>query len=314
VTAPARAGVCAVLGALATAGCAGREPAAAAPAAHPLCEIETTVGVDKAPRDRAFPANYWFVLLLHGYRSSGEIPRPAKDCSGWPIKLESDGCATDPAPEALTATPLTARDLVVTNLGDTRRLVWAITDRLADGQAQGPVALAEIGSGSVAVRSLGLLRAYPDNVSLRLDHLGTGTVLVAEGERCAEARPGTPCDRAVRVVPLVGSRFIPKPLVDDKGACLGTALLSVRSGSNLATAGGARYQLEASVTFSPDAITIREQLALTQQHGTDVGSTAFVTRVQAERQVTMRGGSLVGTGPSLLSRWLAQQGATAAAP
>lgn len=294
------------------AGCAGRETPVQEPARQ-ICSIDTSIGMDKAPRDRVFPPAYWFVLLLEGYQSSGVVARPVKDCRGWPVKLEPQGCAADESVPALTPTSLGARDLIVTSLGEGRRLVWAMTDRLDDGQAQGPVAIAEINQRGVVVKALGILRAYPHNVSLRLDRVGSGTVLVADGESCIDpdkAAASERCERAIRVVPLLGERFVPKAVVDDKGACLGSALFPVRSAGDAGKGRAARYKLEASVTVGPDSIGIREQLVLTREQGAnEPAGGSFVTRVSADRQVTWRGGSLVATGPSLLSRWQAEQAA-----
>jgi len=158
------------------------------------------------------------------------------------------------------------------------------------------------------VRAIGVLRAFPDNVSLRLDKLAGGTVLVAEGERCVKPQDPALCQRAIRVVPLIRDHFVPKPLVDDKGTCVGSAFLSTRSGGGAGKRHGAKYELEATVTFSPDNISIREQLAISRAKSADASDESFVTRVQAERQVTPRGEALVATAPSVLDRWLAQQG------
>ncbi len=287
--------------------CAGKSPPPAA-AQKPICSIETTVGTDRAPRDRVYPPQYWFVLLVEGYQSSGQIGRPAKDCRGFPVSQAGDGCdgqlPVESAPQSLTA-----RDLVVTNLGDTRRLIWAITDRLADGQGQGPVALAEIGVHGVPVRAIGTLRTYPENVTLRLEKVGAATLLVAEGEKCAGA--GAACERAVRLLLQLGDRFVSKPVVDDHNACLGSALFPVRTKGGVGRRTSTNYELEASLVFGPDAITIREQLAVSSGHGADEQPTTagtFVTRIQAERTLTINGGTLVANGPSLLDRWLAQHG------
>lgn len=291
--------------------CAGRAPAPPV-VPKPICSIETTVGGDRAPRDRVYPPQYWFVLLVGGYQSSGAIGRPAKDCRGFPVRQAADGCVDEP-PAEVAPTALSARDLVVTNLGDARRLVWAITDRLADGQGQGPVALAEIGVGGVGVRAIGTLRTYPENVSLRLEHVGPSTVLVAEGEKCAGA--GAECERAVRLLPLLGDRFVSKPVVDDHNACLGSALIPVRTKGGVGRRTSTNYELEAALVFGPDAITIREQLAVSSGHGAgdqDAPVGSFVTRVQADRTLTINGGTLVANGPSLLDRWLAQHGGGAA--
>lgn len=300
-------------------GCAHKPPPAgpkpaAAKTGDALCSLPIAAGpADKVPpRDRTFAAEDWFALLLQGYRPAGALARPARDCTGQPVKLEVDGCVDDPVPISVDPPPLTARDLIVSSLGDARRLVWAITDRLPSGQAEGPVALVEIEAHRTAVRAIGVLRAFPENVTLRLEKLGGAPVLVAEGERCVKPQVPELCQRGIRVVPLIGNRFAPKPLVDDKGACLGNAFLVTRSGGAAGGRHSAKYQLEGAVTFSPDAIAVREQLAISlPQAASDPNMESFVTRVQAERQITLQGGNLVATGPSVLARWLAQQhGAT----
>jgi len=292
--------------AVAGAGACGNRPRPASPGAARPCTIATTISGDKPVRDRLYPAEYWFALLLQGYQMSGELARPAKSCTGAPIALEIDGCVNQ---EQATRNPasvvVSPRDVVVMNLGDARRLVWAITDRYSDGQAEGPVALAEIEAQGIAVRASGVLRAYPENASLRLARLGTGTVLVAEGEVCS--KPGS-CERATRVVPMEGDHFVAKPLVDDKGACLGPAFFPLRQGGVARGRKRAKYEVQVSITYGPDNIAIREQLALTAtEAAADPAAGSFVTRVQAERQLTLKDGNLVATAPSVLARWLAQQ-------
>jgi hypothetical protein len=307
---------------LAASGCAQPKPVpppakppkvvVAAPApVRPICRIETAFGVDKPPRDRNYPAQNWFVLMLHAYRSTGEIARPLNDCSETPVKVDDDGCRSDPQ-VVLTPTALTTKDLVVTSLGEARRLVWVITERLSDGQAQGPVAIAEIEPRGIAVRALGVLRTYSDNVTLRLEQFGGATVLVADGQRCEEHESPETCERAIRVVPLVGNRFVSKPLVDALGNCMGSSLLLVRSKGRAGKTTHAKYELETSVTFGANAILIREHLGLSRGPGVrntkdPSASESFVTTLQLERQVVLRNGRLVTDGPSLLTRWLAQQ-------
>ena len=297
----------AAMGLVVLAGCAGpRRPAPTVAGPARPCTIATTIGADKPAKDRVFPAQYWFALLLQGYQMSGELARPARSCNGAPVNLDADGCpgellATRVAPGPTVA----ARDVTVVNLGDARRLVWAITDRLSDGQAEGPVAIAEIEAQGIAVHASGILRAYPENASLRLARLGTGTVLVAEGEVCT--KPGS-CERATRVVPLIGDRFVAKALVDDKGVCLGPAFFPVRQDGVAQGRKHAKYEIQVSITYGTDNIAIREQLALSgADAGGDPNVSSFVTRVQAERQLTLRDGNLVATAPSVLARWLAQQ-------
>jgi hypothetical protein len=289
--------------------CAGQSARVDAPKSAALCHIDASAGADKPPRERTYPAQYWFVLLLQGYRSAGDFARPARDCRGLPVELEVDGCGVDPEPVRTPTGTLTPHDLVIANLGDAQRLVWVITDRLSNGEAEGPVALAEILQGGIEVRAMGLLRAYPERVSLRLEHLGTGTVLVAEGERCGDPKRSETCERGLRIVPRVGDRFVPKPVMSESGACLERAVIEVRGAGSAPGKGRVRYAAESVVTFGPEGATIREQLALS--NGSSEGASSrdsFVRRVQADRQLRLRAGTLVSTAPSLLARWRGEAG------
>jgi len=279
------------------------------PPAPPLCVIDTTLNTDKPVKDRTYTPGYWFSLMLKGYTASGQISRPTTDCRAAVVMMDRDGCSTDPPAELLPAQLLTPNDMVVATVDDNHRLVWAMTDRLSDGEAQGPVALAELTQKGILMRALGVLRAYPQNVSLRLETMGGGgSVLVADGEHCERGEAGEECARAVRLVPLIGNKFAPTPLIDASGGCIGRPFIPVRY-QGTAEGNGARYKGETLVTFSGGIVLVREQLALDTRprHATDAASASYVTRVQADRQISLSDGKLIATGPSLLARWLSRQ-------
>jgi len=227
-------------------------------------------------------------------------------CSGSPINQEGDGCPGETSPVRVNPGAIVSnRDVTVVSITDSRRLVWAVIDRYADGQGEGPVAVVEIEPQGLAVRAMGVLRAYPENPSLRLARLGSGTVLVADGEYCS--KPAS-CERATRIMPLVGDRFINKPLVDDKNTCLGPAFFPMHQDGVAHGRKHAKYEISVSITYGPDNMSVREQLGLSgAEPASDTGTGSFVTRVQSERQVTLKDGNLVATAPSILARWLAQQ-------
>lgn len=289
----------------------------AAPVIRPLCSVETAFDPSRPVRERTFPAQNWFVLLLHSYRSDGELARPLNDCSGTPVKVDEGACGDDWTPR-MTPTALTGADLIVTPLGDNRRLVWVMTERLSDGQAQGPVAIATVEPRGIAVRALGVLRSYPDNVSLRLERVNDATVLVADGQRCADPQVPQSCERAIRLVPLVGTRFISTGLLDPNGACLGSTLFPVRVTGKGGRNQASLYSLEASMTFAPNGIVVREHLDLSRAPGRggskDQSAESFVTKLQLERQVTVRNGRLVSDGTSLFTRWLTREQASGSSP
>jgi hypothetical protein len=299
--------------ALTAASCGGHAPPPAAPSApgaptRNLCAIETKLGLDRPARDRTFPPGYWLALLVRGYQESGDFARPARDCQDQLARLERDGCLVDAQPELLPGRLLTPDDLVVASLDDKRRLVWAMTDHRSDGQAEGPVAIAELGNRGITVRALGVLRAYPHNVALRLERLGQNAVLVADGEHCEAGQAREECARAIRLVPLVGDRFASGPLIDASGLCLGRSFIPVRAQGTAGNDRRIKYRVETLITFTEDTVLFREQLAIDgQPHRSDPSSASYVTRLQADRQVSLRGGELVATGPSLLARWLSRQ-------
>jgi hypothetical protein len=218
------------------------------------------------------------------------------------VAVASDGCGKD---DAVTATPierLTEKNLLVVDASDTTRLVWAMTDRLSDGEVQGPVALVDITERGLAVGALGVLRAYPERATLRLARAGTGTLLVAEGERCADPAATEACGRGIRFLSLSGDRFVPLPISDDKGACLGSAFVAL-TGTGTDPSSTDRYRLETSVSFGADEITLHEQLTISAAKGSTGG---FMRQVRSERHLGLRDGRLVASGPALVSRWLAQ--------
>lgn len=281
------------------------KPVAAAPVARPLCFIETTNGAEKPARERTFPSQNWYVLMLHSYRSTTEMARPLADCTGSPVYTVYEGCGDGPIPK-WTPTNLTSDDLIILPLGDTRRLVWMVTEHLADGQFQGPIAIASVEPRGLAIRALGVLRSFPEHLVLRVEKMNSGTVLIADGQRCENAGAPEACERAVRILPLQGDHFASGPVVDGNGACLDSSLIPVRSKGRVA--GGTKYELEASVTVGPESILIRENLALTRPHAAhDPNAESYISRLQLERTMTVRGGRLVTDGSSLLTRWLSKE-------
>jgi hypothetical protein len=291
------------------AACAGNQHPE--PVNHGVCTLETSIGDTVAPTARSLPPQFWFTLLLRGYRASGTIARPAKDCSGFPVEWKAaESCSAGGIARLLEPQPLSAADLVVTAAGGGNRLVWAMTDRLSNGEAQGPVAIAEFQSWGVAVRKLGVLRGYRTRPRLRLERLEGGTLLVAEGETCEDETDAKTCSAGVRIVPLGIDRFTPKDLTDESGQCLGSAFFPLRSkGVVGAGAQQKKFQGEVSLTFHPKGIAVHEQLAI-EEPGKDPdadGPGTFVRTAQADRQILLRQGRLVTTAPSLLDRWMKQQ-------
>jgi len=301
----------AAIAAWATTGCAaGRQPQtppASAPAPAP-CTMVTSVGASQPVAERALPASQWFALLLHGYLPTGAITRPATDCSMRRSDWPADRCSAWPAPAAsLPGQSVTAADLVVENLGGPWRLVWAMTERLADGQAQGSVALTQFDGQLVRVRALGVLRAHPTRAKLSVKNFAGGTLLVAEGDSCSVSQDQSTCSRTARLVPLIGDRFVPLDLSDAAGTCVGGALLLLKGQGRIGHGSGRRdFQFESALTYSSEEVAVHEQLTV-EEPARDGSAGTFLRRVQGERRVRLHAGALLATAPSILDRWIAAQ-------
>jgi hypothetical protein len=272
----------------------------------PLCRMNTGYDLDKPLVQRALPAQFWFSLIVRGYQANGDIPRPTQDCEGQLVAWTADACS-EPDTRTLLPTPLSERDIVVSNLGEGRRLVWVITDRFTSGEALGPVALASFDARGVSVESLGVLRGYPSRAQLRLERLGDYQILAAEGEACTDERDVRSCVQAVRLVPVGRRRFIPMDLTDLQGRCVGRTFFPLNAEGTVGDGNQRRsYRLQRNVTFNSDAVLVQEQMSVIQggwgASSIDAAASA-VSRMTADRRIRIIGGRLVIDEPSLIERF-----------
>jgi len=190
---------------------------------------------------------------------------PAIDCEGRQVTWAGPGLAcadNNLAQTVLPPRPLGEEDLVVSQLGPDRQLVWVITNRYASGDAYGPVALVERTRRALLVRAQGVLRAFPGKARMRLERVGKEQLLLAEGERCGVA--GAPCDRTVRILVLRGERFQQAAFADDKGACVlpGLVFLLREESDRLESGWRRRYELSSTLTFGAEGIAVQEQVVI----------------------------------------------------
>ena len=301
--------------ALLLAACGPRKPVEG-PAPLPTCVLATTAVTGATPAERKLTAPYWFRLLLPSYdHNTGQLRRPARDCTGQVVAWQPSRCGDPEPPEPLEPTPLARKDLVVANAGENRRIVWTIAERFANGEAIGPVALTEFVSDGVRASSVGMLRAFPEQADLHVQKLGAGEVLVALGSACKEGS-SEDCARAVRLLPLGRPRLAAEGIRSPSGQCLGPAWFPLQAHGQV---GGAKtrkkYHLQASLTYPPDgSIAVHEELVV--EDGTEAAreaGVAPVARIKSDRKIWLEGSSLVANEPSLLGRWMAQVGETATA-
>jgi hypothetical protein len=140
-------------------------------------------------------------------------------------------------------------------------------------------------------------------------------VLVAEGEACADPGDAKTCQRGIRVVPVGRLHFVPQDLTDPQGRCAGRAFFPLRAEGAVGRGASRKsYRLQTSVSFSPDALAVQEQLTIGAPgagfESADAAASAL-SRMTSERRIRYQGGHLVAEGPSLLDRWALEQRARA---
>jgi hypothetical protein len=268
-----------------------------------MCQSKTSL-----KRDAKVPSSTWFSLLLHGYTAErNEVPRPPMDCVGTPIVLDAaDDACTEPLPgaEPLPTGKLSEADVVTQKLSPSQSLVWAQTRRFHNGEALGPVALVEVQDKALYVRALGTLRALSVNPQLKLQKLGTLTVLVVESESCDEAALKS-CQKIVRLVPLRQERFIPEPFVDAQGGCVGPAWLhtyrerKTKQGTNSVRSS----ELTATLSFRADEIIVDEHVSVRDTiPGQPAAPAVIHHNADGQRRIRFQNGKMIVTGPSLWTR------------
>ncbi|MFL5352663.1 hypothetical protein [Archangium sp.] len=282
-----------------------------------LCEA--VVGAHEA----SYPTpDTWFSLLLHGFDPKhGAAPRPPVDCSGAPVAWEepsADECReAGPQPKPLPPKErLDETDLILETTQANERLVWAITRRFDNGEGLGPVALVERTKLGFVIRGLGSLRGMTDNVKLRMEHVGSTDVLVAEGDACTQEEPRV-CRRAARILPLRSGRFFSEAVSDSERACLGAGWFPLAREQIFELPSGLRrkFELTATLVFNPDAIVVQEQVSVSDSDPKQPAiPERLYRRAQNERKLTVEDNVLVGTTPSLWARMVELQVAAGAKP
>ncbi len=250
----------------------------------------------------------WLALLVRGYDpGTRRTTTPAIDCADLQIRWDGPAFACADATLATTVLPtrpLEERDVFVSPVVDGHRLVWVMTNRFASGDALGPVAVVEEDRDRLVVRALGTLRAYPEKVALRLEKLGTTTVIVAEGEACAGKGA---CVRSARLMPLRADYFRQEQLYTDAGTCASAAWfdLSRAETDPLPSGWSRRHQLDTTLTFGPAGLRVGEHLQVLDLDPREPQTPPRLYRnAEGEREIRIEGGRMIATGDPLWSKVL----------
>ena len=297
-----------------------------------LCSIEGPRAVAGSVPTLRF--DQWARLLLRDY-TPGFAAANARDCTGQPVEWrefngncseycdepvnqmrpEGERCRV-PMSDVVPQRPITENDVIVTRIAPSLRLVWVITDRFSNGEAVGPVALAEFADNQrVVVRAIGTVRNYPKRARMRLDTVGERRVLVHEGEICENDEDRSTCRRAARLMLLRpssqgGARFLQEPLRSVRGRCYGPARFEFQKDANVTLDSGWRrtFQLATSIEVRQDGVQVRETVTVQDRDPARPDDPPRpYRRAGQDRAVYVRGNTFVSSDPSLWSRVLAQE-------
>jgi len=276
----------------------------------------------------------WTRLLLRDY-SPGFPANNPRDCTNQPVQWrEFDGACAEycdepsnaqrpeaercrvPLSDLVPQRPITEDDVVVSRVSGNLRLVWVVTDRFTNGEAIGPVALAEFtNDGRVVVRAIGTVRNYPKRARMRLETVGERRVLVHEGEICGDEEDRTTCRRAARLMLLQttgnpnGARFLPEPLRSVRGRCYGPARFEFTKEEEVTLATGfrRRFSLSTAIQVRVEGIQVHETVLVQDIDPSRPNDPPRAyRRAGQDRAVYVRGNTFVASDPSLWSRVLAQ--------
>ena len=305
-------GLCAALGLAGAAlgsACSSNRPPPVAPLPAPtLCAVQAPPAVAGAvPTLRA---DAWAGLLIRGY-TPGIAPGNVRDCTDQPIAWREPAVRCRESAEPSAPVPqraVTEDDVVVQRLSPSLRLVWIIVDRFDNGEAVGPVALAEFANGRVGVRALGTLRTFPRRPRLRLEPIGARQVLVAEGEVCTDENNPLTCRRQARLMMLQGDRFVAEPLRTASGRCLGPARFEFKKEYSVVvneTGWQRTFELQTSLQYRAEGVQVSEQVIVSDQDRArpQVPPRVF-RRAAADRAIYVINNAFVASDPSLWNRVL----------
>ncbi len=282
----------------------------------PLCASEVEGGEAEEAQSQNVPPQVWFGLILKNYNAkTGEPKRPAADCTSKPLEIQDEAVAAcvlseSPSP-ALPSRPLDGeQDLEVIGIDDGKALVWVRTEYFEDGDALGPIAIAEFRKNGIAIRALGPLRANPNRVRMRLEPMGETRVLVVESMVCEPDDPNK-CARVTRILPQEGMRFMERPLLDDEtGECLGPATFALARSEEITRDDGIirRFELARTINFEEGVVTVNEQVTIKDIDPEQPDAPPAVFRkAQISRPLTLDGEGL-RTNEPLWARMFSEHG------
>jgi hypothetical protein len=266
------------------------------------------------------PAEVWFAILMRNYnRKTSQVAKPVRDCSGrevGPVGDEAmEACLRGGSQAtALPEQPLTQDDLFIVPTEEGQLLVWIQLEKFDNGEAMGPIALADWTKRGVAVRAIGTLRAQANRASMRLEPMGENRVLVIESQLCDPDNPKK-CNRVMRFLPMAGDRFIERPLVAEDGTCLGVPEIELYRDSKVELGNRIRtFEMGRAIDFTDGNVVISEQVTIKDTDPSQPDAPPVVFRQAHVQRPLVLGERGIVTQEGLWDRMVSEHGSVAVRP
>jgi hypothetical protein len=218
-------------------GCSGCKPKATR--VPPLCSFDMVSEQER--KNKALEPMVWLKVISPSVdpetmKREGELQSacgqvhervqddPAFDCPGFNLgaeRVDNDIVELD--------------DLVLSEAGEGRVLLWAATDELVGGESEGTAAMAVWGDKGLEIHAVGALRGYRQAARMRLHAIGDVPVLLLESDRCNSVGD---CTRIAQVVPIINKRLQEIPVWEAGRGCIGRAQFALAKKTERPFGGG----------------------------------------------------------------------------
>ncbi len=199
-------------------------------------------------------------------------------------------------------------DLIMNSAGEDRMLLWAATDELTSGEAEGAAALALWTESAVEVHAVGRLRGYRQGARMRLHSIGSTPVLVLQGDRCDASGQ---CTQIGQVVPILNRRLAELPLWEEGAGCIGRAQfeLEKREERDLGNGVVRRFALTRNLELTDEGIFVTDLLTMDDLRRDGAGTDAQPYRkINARRPLLLEADRLVLEDEGMWDRALRDHG------
>jgi hypothetical protein len=267
-------------------------------------------------------------MLENFNRNAMIVKRPEQDCTGREIRKsslseEAAKCLLGPnLPKPLADRPLVEEDLMITEADEGQLLVWVKTKHYDNGEAEGPIGIAEFAKRGVLILSIGTLRAHTDKAAMHLEPLmfpplpgkedkgpRQGKVLVVESRACDKENPDN-CDRLTKLVPLIDNKFTEKPLLDANGECLGPPVFNMFRTFEVTLPDRhiRKFEMARSIDYTDGNVVVAEQMLIKDRNPDEPDTPPVVFRkANVDRELTVLANGLK-TSEGLWERMVKEHG------